>query len=157
MAKRSSGSPVASSLFLPSQGNLKPARFFRGRRSGHHVDGAGARLPGNQHGLREEPTRVHSPVHERGPHHDLSSDGPVCKPRGWHPRLQWCAHQRGRRGRGGDGRHGGNPCDLHALKRYVRSRGHVGGRGLGARYKHLTSFFSLGVGYRSFNHSFLVQ
>jgi hypothetical protein len=28
---------------------------------------------------------------------------------------------------------------------------------LGARYKHLTSFFSLGVGYRSFNHSFLVQ
>lgn len=121
------------------------------------MDGEGVHLRGSLRGLREEPPRVHSLVHERGPHRDLSSYGPVCKPRGWHLKLQSCAHQRGRRGRGGDGRHGGNPCDLHALQPCVRSRDRVGGRGLGACYRLLTSFFSLGVGYRSFNHSFLVQ
>jgi len=103
------------------------------------VDGEGVHLRGSLRGLREALPRVHSLVHERGPQRDLSSYGSVCKPRGWRLRLQWCAHQRGRRGRGGDGRHGGNPCDLHALPPCVRSRGRVGGRDLGARYKYLTS------------------
>ena len=155
MAKRSSGSRVASSLFLPLQGNLKPARLFRGRRNGHRVDGVGDHQRGSPRGLHEELPRAHSLARERGLHRDLSSYGLVYKPRGWHLRLQWCVHRHGHHGRGGDGHREDNPCDLHVLPQYARSRRYVGGRDLGARYKYLTSFFSLGVGYRSLNHSLL--
>ena len=70
---------------------------------------------------------------------DLPSCVPVYRLRGWHLKLQSCAHQRGRRGRGGDARHEDSLYDLHALPRYARSLGRADDRDLGAWYKYLTS------------------